>query len=226
MSLATQIFVIPSSCAPSGVGLALIRTTRAATSSQSYVDPCRVVGKMHSTVWRLTVMGQPRTLQVASSRAPTQTSLREKGIHWRLGWGGHRTSHRKRGGVWTNFSQVPRGRGPLLTSLLPILCHKVVFAGLRVLNRACMANPPTLPRPLAGSWGRAGSGGEPGAWCQENPPPLCLTTTLCAGSGVGEAAVKISRSFQPERRGQSRRGWQVWCVGSVSPALPLACGSL
>lgn len=66
--------------------MALIRAIRAATSSQSYVGPRRVVGRMRSTVWRLTVMGQPRTLQVASNRDPTQTSLREKGIHWRLGW--------------------------------------------------------------------------------------------------------------------------------------------
>lgn len=98
-------------------------------------------------------------------------------------------SHRKSGGVRTNFSLVPRGRGPLLTSVFPILYHKVVFAGLRVLNRACVANPPTLPCPLAGSRGRAGPGeGGPGAWCQENPhlrasPPRRVQGVGRGGSG-------------------------------------------
>lgn len=54
-------------------------------------------------------------------------------------------SHRKSGGVRTNFSPVPRGRGPLLTSVFPILYHKVVFAGLRV--QSLRGKPPDPPLP-------------------------------------------------------------------------------
>lgn len=94
-------------------------------------------------------------------------------------------SHRKSGGVRTNFSPVPRGRGPLLTSVFPILYHKVVFAGLRVLNRACVANPPTLPCPLAGSRGRAGPGGGTGRLVPGEPPPPRLATASVQGVGRG-----------------------------------------
>lgn len=63
-------------------------------------------------------------------------------------------------------------------------------------------------RPSPAPWQEVGQGGvwgwEPGTWCQENPPPPRLTTTPHAGSGAGEAAVKISRRFQPERRGEGQ----------------------
>lgn len=130
-------------------------------------------------------------------------------------------SYRKSDGVRTDFSPVPRGRGPLLTSVFPILYHKVVFAGLRVLNRACVANPPTLPCPLAGSRGRAGPGGGDRAPGARRTPTSAPHHRAACRVWAGEAAVKISGGFRPERRGEEQERAAGWCVGSVPAALPL-----
>lgn len=91
-------------------------------------------------------------LCMASNRNPVQISFGEKGMYWEhrwLGWGGHWTSHRKRGGAQAKFSSVLRDRRCPLTPELLIRYHYVMFAGLDVFNKACIVSTLAPPSPRA-----------------------------------------------------------------------------